>query len=432
MPNPVTRPHQPRWPYGSAARLCVLILWAWLAAGCGAQRNDSTRIDAQWHKANLVDGLLVPWLESAPTASGFMRTALDRSWKANAQQPGYLTDQARLVYSLIIGFEVTKDRRYLEAANRGADFLLTRFHDPIDGGFFLRVAEDGKVIAASKNTYAHAFALLALAHMFRVTREERYGKAALATWSMINLSLRDNQGGFWGELPRNFSQAGAAGSAGARSQNPLMHMFEALLALHDATQDPAALRGAKSIGDFVVYRLMQGTADGGAYVPEWYDHRWQPLPTKEKGGYTDIGHQFEWYHLLQDAEQRGLTGVYAQAAERILMYAVKVGYDEVDGGAFTRAYPDGAIDKSKYWWQQTEAMCAFLMSATLGGKGDMWRRYEQTLGLVQEQFIDKENRGWFYKPRKDCARGGCPPEQIEPYHMTAMHQAALELAARKK
>ena len=32
--------------------------------------------------------------------------------------------------------------------------------------------------------------------------------------------------------------------------------------------------------------------------------------------------------------------------------------------------------------------------ANLDGKKDMWRRYEQTLKLVQDQFIDKANGGW--------------------------------------
>ena len=418
--------------FHSYALACIAIVSACLFAGCDTRRDESGRIDAPWHRGDLVDGLLPHWLEAAPTESGFMRTSFDRSWKANAEQPGYLTEHARLVYSLIIGYEVTKDKRYLDAATRGADFMLARFHDPIHGGFFHRVSADGKVLYAGKNTYGHAFALLALSNMARVTGDERYRKAALLTWNEINLWLRDGKGAFFGELPRDFSQAGTSAAGSSRSQNPLMHMFEALLALHDATHDPVALKGAKSLGDFVVYRLMRGTNDNGAYIPEWYDHEWSPLATKEKGGYTDLGHQFEWCHLLLEAESRGLSGVYAQSAERLLNFAVKMGYDEIDGGAYARLYPDGSIDKDKTWWQQTEAMRAFLMSATANGKSDTWRRYEQTLVFVQEQFIDKEYGGWYLKPKRVCARGACTAEQIEPYHMTALHLAAMELAEKRK
>jgi cellobiose epimerase len=410
------------------ALLPVALLLALLGAGCDTRRDESARIDVQWHKSSLVDGLLPRWLAAAPAEAGFLRTSFDRGWKAKPEQPGYLTEHARLVYSLIIGYEVTRDKRYLDAANHSADFLLTHFRDPLHGGFFLRVAPDGKVLYDTKNTYGHAFALLALSHMARVTGEARYRAAALAAWRDIDLWLRDGKGGFFKQLPRDFSKTGTVANE-AKTQNPLMHLFEALLALHDATQDPVAMKGAKSLGEFIVYRLLQGQPDDGASIPEWYDSDWKPLPTKEKGGYTDLGHQFEWSHLLWEAEARGLTGVYSLTAERLLNFAVKNGYDEVNGGAYQRLYPDGTVEKDKFWWQQTEAMRAFLMSASIGGKNDMWRRYEQTLKLVQEQFIDKASGGWHDKA---CARGGCMGDQVEPYHMTAMHMFAIELAAKQK
>lgn len=406
----------------------IAILLALGGAGCDTRGDGSARIDVQWHKSGLVDGLLPRWLAAAPAEGGFLRTSFDRSWTAKAEQPGYLTEHARLVYSLIIGYEATQDKRYLDAAKRSADFLLTRFRDPVHGRFFTRVAADGKVIYDTKNTYGHAFALLALSHMARVTGEVRYRTAALAAWRDIDLWLRDGKGGFFKDLPRDFSKAGAVATA-AKTQNPLMHLFEALLALHDATQDPVAMKGAKGLGEFVVYRLLQGRPDDGASIPEWYDSDWKPLPTKEKGGYTDIGHQFEWAHLLWEAQARGLTGIYALSAERLLNFAVKTGYDEVNGGVYKTLYPDGSVERDKYWWQQTEALRAFLMSATLGGKKDMWRRYEQTLKLVQDQFIDKANGGWHDRA---CARGGCMGDQVEPYHMTAMHMFAIELAAKQK
>lgn len=399
-----------------------------LAAGLLGCINN-TRIDTDWHTADICNGVLARWLAVAPTASGFMRTAVDRQWQPKAEQPGYLTEHARLVYSMVIGFELTKDQRYLDAATRGADFMLERYRDPINGGFFLRVAQDGTVNSGAKNTYAHAFALLALSHVARVTDHARYRDAALIAWCDIDLGLRHPLGGFWGELPRNFSQQ-AVNDGAANSQNPMMHLFEALLALHDATRDPAALKGAKSVGDFVIYRLLAGISDGGAYVPEWYDNGWKALPTREKGGYVDLGHQFEWCHLLMAAQQRGMSDIYLQSAQRLLKFAVEKGYDEAEGGIFTKMYPDGTVEKDKYWWQQNEGLRVFMAVAAATGRKDMWRRYEQTVDLVRAQFIDSVNGGWYPRARKQC--GGCPDDQPDPYHMTGMHSAALALATRGK
>lgn len=410
------------------ARARTLGLLVCLACLLGAGCAPAPQIDADWHRRDLTQGLLAHWLAVAPTESGFMRTALDQQWQPRAQQPGHLTEQARLVYALAIGYELTQDTRYLAAARRGADFLLTRFRDPVHGGFFLRVAADGTVTSDAKNTYGHAFALLALSHLARVTGEPAYRAAALRTWQEVDGWLRDDKGGFRGELPRDFSQA-RSGTQGVNSQNPLMHLFEAVLALHEATQEPAVLQGAKRIADFVIYRLQTGTSDGGAFIPEWYDHAWKPLASREQGAYTDLGHQFEWIHLLLQAERQGLSGVYTQSAQRLLKYALTVGYDEVDGGVFTKVYPDGALDRSKYWWQQTEGLRALLAVDAASGQPDMRRRYAQTLGLVRAQFIDTQHGGWYARAASQCQDAGCNATQPDPYHMTGLHRAAL-LAAQ--
>lgn len=397
----------------------------WLAAGCDKSPGGSQRIDAAWHRAALLDGLLVHWVGVAPQPSGAMRSAVDRRWSAAAQQPGYVTEQARLVYAFAIGYELTREQRYLDAAQRGADFLLAHFRDPVHGGFFTRVAADGSVVHAAKSAYGHAFVLFALSHMHRVSGDARYKTAALRTWQEIDTWLRNPGGGFYMELPRDFAKPAQAQGG---SQNPVMHMFEALLALlalHDATQDPVALAGAKGVAEFVVYKLLVGLPDGGAYIPEWYDAHWKPLPTRDQGGYTDIGHQFEWSHMLRAAEQRGLVGVYAQTADRLQQFATQVGYDEIDGGVFTTVDPDGTLHRDKHFWQQCEALRAFLAAWAGGGQAQMWRRYEQTLDLVRQQFIDKTHGGWFAKA---CKRGDCGDAQPEPYHMTGMHAMALALA----
>lgn len=418
---PISRPTLSHWPRLLALALGLFLLS--LLAACDMVRSESQRIDAEWQRRSLVDGHLARWLVAAPMESGAFRTALDRNWVPKAQQPGDLTSHSRLVYAMAIGYEVTRDKRYLDAAVRGGDFMLKHFQDPVHGGFFFSVSAEGKPIAQHKNTYGHAFALYALSHLYRVTKEERYRTAALATWQTIDRSLRDAQGGFRGNAPRDF----LLGAPGNLSQNPVMHMFEALLALVDATQDPAARAGAASVGHFVVYKLMQGQADGSAFIPELYDSQWKALG-KEQGGYIDLGHQFEWSHLLLGAESRGLSAIYPQTAERLLTYALKVGYDEIDGGAYSRANADGTVDRSKHWWHQAECLHALQAAAAASDKKDLWRRYDQTLALVRDQFIDTERGGWYIGPKKKCLEGRCTEEQPDPYHMTSMHMAAIQWA----
>ncbi|MGO9444604.1 MAG: AGE family epimerase/isomerase [Thiobacillaceae bacterium] len=359
----------------------------------------------------------------APTPSGLLSGAFDRQWHALPSRGTDLTTQSRLIFTMVVGYETTGERRYLDVAVRGADFLLSRFHDPQHGGFFDRVDTAGNVINPAKRTYGHAFALFALSHVARVTKEPRFLRAALDAWREIDLNLRDSDGGFRPDAPRDFGP-----TTSLRNQNPVMHMFEALLALVDATDDPEAVAGAQSVGHFVLYKLLQGQSDGGAYIPEWYDAHWQPLPSKEQGGYIDIGHQFEWSHLLAGAERRGLPPLYGLVAERLLNYALKVGYDERDGGVFNRVYPDGSVDRDKFYWQQAEALRALMVACVSGTQGDLWRRYDQTLAFVEAQFVDEIHGGWWPAAKHSCDTDGCYDAQPDPYHMVGMDAVALAVS----
>jgi mannose-6-phosphate isomerase len=289
------------------------------------------------------------------------------------------------------------------------------------------VDSGGRVVNATKHTYGHAFAIFALAHAFRITKHEQYRDAAIATWQVVRAKLRDVGGGFRAEAPREFS-----GIGGLRTQNPVMHMFEALLALYKATGSHEALEGARSTGDFVINKLLRGTIDGGAYIPEWYDSNWQPLPTRQAGGYVELGHQFEWAYLLDAAAYQGLPATYAAVADRVLTYAIKTGYDDTSGGAFSVAYPEGSeVVREKGWWQQSECLRALMRFGVLYGKRDMQRRYQQTLDFVREEFVDNTNGGWRIKPKSVCSRSQCTDEQPGAYHMTAMHMEALMLSSSK-
>ncbi|MDR7333478.1 AGE family epimerase/isomerase [Roseateles asaccharophilus] len=403
-------------------RRAALALLAGLSA-CGDPASRSPdRTDAAWHRADL-DRLLSSWLAHAPRLDGGFQLRFNRAWQVMPEAELELTGQARLVFAFAAGHEITQDARYLAAARRGADFLLAHFVDPVHGGFFHTVTPEGRPRATFKIAYGHAFALLALAQLYRTGKDARHRDAALRAWSAIQTGFFDGQGGLFNECAADFKP-----TRGVRTQNPVMHMFEALLALHQATGDAGVQAGARRLGDFVVYKLLQGqpeSAGGGACIPEWFDDAWRPLPTRAAGGYIDLGHQFEWSHLLNTGAV--ISPVYGQVAERVLAYALAAGYDDNDGGCGRRAFPDGGrVDMGKGWWQQAECLHALVVTARATGRNDLWRRYEQTLDLVRDQLVDAERGSWQAADALPCKRGGCKDEQPDPYHMVSLHRTALQ------
>lgn len=403
---------------GGLTRRGAFALLASLAACTDPDGSYRNRIDTGWHRDDL-EALMLRWHSHAPRPDGSFQVRFNRRWQPLPQAELHLVTQARLVYAFAAAHEFIPDGGYLALAKRAASFMLLRFHDDVHGGYFHTIDTEGRPKSKGKHAYDHAFVLLALAELYRIGGDVRHREAAQQAWQEIDQGFSDASGGLHSECAQDFTPR-----PGVRTQNPVMHMFEALLALRAASGDKLAETGARRLGDFAANKLLQGLADGGAMIPEWYDETWKPLATKAEGGYIDLGHQFEWSHLFTTGAV--VSPIYAQVAERVLAYAMAMAYDEVDGGCASRAFPDGTpVDKRKGWWQQAECLHALMVAAQASGRTDLWRRYEQTLALVKQQLVDAEHGGWQAADALPCKTGGCRDEQPDPYHMVRLHQVAL-------
>ncbi|HEY9104505.1 AGE family epimerase/isomerase [Chitinimonas sp.] len=401
--------------------LCALFLWA-----CGQAWNTRHRVDADWHRNSLGQGHLVHWLAAAQTDNGFFQAARDRRWQALAGQPGDLVSQARLIYVLAAGYDQTHEPSYLARMRQGADFLLSAYRDPDYGGYYEAVSPRGTPTNDGKRLYSQAFAILALARSYQLTHDPRYAEAGLAAWRTVAEHMRDPAGGYRTASDRAFT--GGSGNA----QNGIMHLFEAMLALHAATGSKEAREGAAEVGNFVAYRLLVGLPDGSACIPEYFHTDWQVL-TAEQGGYIDVGHQFEWSWLLSRGAEQGINPIYAGVADRVLDFALKRGLDPANGGIYTTVDYRGLKDGSKGYWQQAEALRAMLYFAVNGRRNDLWGRITQLTEYIQSEFVDAEQGGWYAHPATECKKTpACMEMQPDGYHMTALHMEALRLVGDER
>lgn len=381
-------------------------------------------IDVAWFRRMLA-GETANWLTSAATSSGFFQVTLDRQWRPTGNQTATLVSQSRQIFVMGVGYELTRNRAYFDALRRGADFLITHFRDPEHGGWFYSVDPAGKVLRDAKDCYGHAFALFGLSHAARITKEERYRKAALETWAVMKKHLRDGAGFYRPQTDRSFAK-----TMGANSQNPMMHLFEALLALHDATGLREVLDEAQAHADHIFTRLFQ---EDSGYLPEQYDADWKPLPVAGRV-YLEIGHQFEWAFLLSQAAAKGFPGKYLAVGWRLIDYGLKTGYDPEEGGIFSRGdYRGNVIKTPKGWWEQCEFLRALMRYAALHGRGgDLWRRFDRSLEFVRWRFIDPQFGGWYNsydpeKPREGAALNKGSVWQAG-YHVCGMYAEALRIA----
>jgi mannose-6-phosphate isomerase len=380
--------------------------------------------DPGWFRTHLVEELLPLWIERAVVPDGPFLCRFDRRWRPGPETAGTLVSQGRLLYNFAQGWELTGEQRYLDAVRSGASFLLEKFRDTQQGGWFWSVDVAGQAADETKESYGHAFLVFGLTHAARASGEAVFADGAREGWDLYRQKFADGRGGFWRKMTRDFRPRDER-----KTQNPTMHLFEALLDLGDLPGCESVHADARAVADFVLGRLVR---DSDGVLPEFYDEEWRELPA-DRGGWLSIGHQFEWAFLLSRAAERGLGDDLLVPAARMLEGGMRLGYDPREGGTFCDAAPDGTLlSRTKSWWEQCEMVRALLHFAALRGRDDLGEPLAKSVALIRERFIDAEHGGWY-----PAIGPGCDPDAQHKggtfkldYHNAGMCAEAIRLANR--
>jgi len=379
-------------------------------------------VELAWFRSHLLDDLLPRWLAVAPHPNGFLQPHVDRQWRRATPTHATLVSQCRLIHNFAVGWELTGGGAYREAVAAGSDFLVRSFADARHGGWFWSVEPDGSPRERRKDTYGHAFAVFGLAHAHRCLADRRLLSHALETVEFLEAHLRDGEGGYWQGLSEDLLDPAPRD---VRSQNPLMHLYEALLALESAGGGARAREAADRLRAFVLDRLL---AEDGA-LPELFDAGWSPLD-EARGGWINVGHQFEWAFLLGEAERMGHRPDSLSVARRLLEVGLSLGLDPADGGVRTTAMPDRRVRPEdaghRGWWEQCEATRALMHFGLRRGEARWLGPLEANIAFFRKELIDPLHGGWFCESHPaDPSKGN---EWKIDYHAVGMCREAVGIA----
>lgn len=409
-----------------------------------------SHVDREWVKTTLVHGLLDYWLKNSIEPSGFIQENLDRRWKPwGTQREASVNGQGRQLFTMAIGYELTRSPAYRDGLTRGLGFLL-RMRDQDFGGYYDRVAPDLTVINDNKTGFS-SFALYSLAHAGRVTGDRKYLDAAMQSFREARDKMRDGPFIGSGSYTRDFMKpvaspfggggrgvggapgqpaargasgppgapAGFAATMAARRHGINLHMFEALLGLYEATKSEEVWYEITS-ELAAIERLYD---DEVGYLPESYDENWKGIGNPS----ANPGHLFEWASLLSRAVELGADPKFIRLGSRSLDLGLK-SYNEAVGG-LGGATPGGR-PAQMLWWPQCEVIKATATYAILHGRKELWPYFHKTLEFVKREYFDAEDGGWFAayvpgQPReaqgpKAFYKGSVDGPEWGSYHQTSM------------
>lgn len=293
------------------------------------------------------------------------------------------------------------------AAERGYAFLRRHYPDPVHGGWYARVAEDGAPADRGKDLYAHAFLLFALAYLHRAFAAPGAIALARATFDTLDARMAAPGGGFWDRADEAWRPDRAL-----RRQNPHMHLLEALLALHEATGDPAWLAEAEALVRLFLDRFHDPAT---GTLGEYFDAHWAPHP--EQGHIVEPGHHYEWVWLLHRYRAQGGALAVLDAEEALFAVARRHGFDAAHGGIHDQIDRAGRpIAATRRIWPVTEAIKAHLARSE-AGRAVPAEEPARLIAHLFSDFLDPAPHGWV----ETCTREG-RPTQINlpgstPYHL---------------
>src|SRR6266481_1499316 len=180
-------------------------------------------------KMLMIDHFLPLWSsEGWDQAAGGFVEKLDSKGRADRAAPRRVRVQARQIYCFAKAAELGWYPQGRDIALKGLEYLLAKAKSP-DGrpGFVHLLDADGSTMNAARDTYDHAFVLLALSTVYQLSNDAQVRGEIESLLGFIDRDLRSPHGGFIEGIPAMMP----------RGQNPHMHMFEALIAAFDATHD---------------------------------------------------------------------------------------------------------------------------------------------------------------------------------------------------
>jgi mannose-6-phosphate isomerase len=296
------------------------------------------------------------------------------------QVPIRLLVQARQIFV----YALAKRRQWHPASEElveRAFTAMTRDYFRPDGGdgWAFSIAREGSVVDATRDLYAHAFVLLAVACYVQATGKQEALAVAHETIAFLDREMSAPHG-YLEALPQR---------EGPRRQNPHMHLFEAMLALWECSEDRRFLERARKLFDLFLARFFQ---ERQGVLLEYFDSALRPL--SGAGAAVEPGHHFEWCWLLRRYERASGDSRVGSIVERLYEYAGRAGFD-ADGLLVDEVRPDGAIAKaSRRLWPMTEAIKSDLAEALRGRTGAMERAAASTQALHRRFLAPAPEGGW--------------------------------------
>ncbi len=280
--------------------------------------------------------------------------------------------------------------------------LQRHFHDAEHGGWFYSIDPHGAPLDRRKDLYTHAFIIFACAHYWAKVREPLVESVLNTALHVVAERFADGDGLYEAVLDQNWSSLNAG-----PLQNPLMHLAEAFLATLEAREDADTLAALDVLAEAMQRRFVD--VEHGVMLEK---------PLDAVDNWSEPGHQFEWFYLLESSEHlrgtplhRSLTTAFAHAQAQ--------GVDQATGAVVAMLELDGSVkDGTQRIWAQAEYLRALTLRPESEGL------LARQLDALQQHFLHPNGWNECLDGEGRISRSDMP--STTPYHLATCYIGLAE------
>lgn len=311
--------------------------------------------------------------------------------------PKGLVLNARILWTFSAAFRYYRDDRYLRMAARAFDYLLTFFTDPVYGGLYWMVDNQGKPLNDRKQIYGLAFGIYGLSEYYKATGEPRALQSAIALFRLIEEKSFDTvYQGYFEAFARDWSQPedlrlSPKDANEKKSMNTHLHIIEAYANLYGIWRDPFLRQRITGLLDLFESKIIDRHS---GHLLLFFEEDWHPKATL-----ISYGHDIEAAWLLPDCAQSLQDPDRLQKMKTLsvrITAAALEGLDS-DGGIWYEYEPGTAeLIRQKHWWPQAEAMVGFFHCWEITGDKKYLDHSLASWDFIRKFLIDPVNGEWFW------------------------------------
>jgi mannose/cellobiose epimerase-like protein (N-acyl-D-glucosamine 2-epimerase family) len=383
-----------------------------------------------------------------------LRLGGDRSTTDFVQETDTIS---RMVYGMASAFMLTGNPDYLDVAERGTEYLRShmRFVDNDEDvtywyhGIKIEGSSERKLFTSEFDDdydavpmYEQIYALAGPTQTFRVTGDRRIADDVDATLRLFERFFRDHEGGgYWSHIdPITLSpHAESLGvNAGCKNWNSVGdHAPAYLINLFLATGEERHAEMLQRTFDTIAERFPDD--DHSPFVNERFHTDWShDLEHTWQQDRAVVGHNLKIAWNITRMQQLRPREEYAALARKIAARMPSVGSDRQRGGWYDvveRTLGEGqewyrfAWHDRKAWWQQEQAILAYLIMAGVDGgdpglRSDLLREARQAQAFYNAFFLDHDEGGVYF----NVLASGVPyllgTERLKGSHSMSMYHTA--------